>query len=132
MEEKVYNPDTGEELHRDIRPVEFEFKGKKFVVKMSGWFPAKGDDGIFTKEDRKAYNKALNKIKAEVEKLMSPEEIRATRKQLQLTQRQAGEILGGGKNAFQKYESGEILPSKAISNLLKVLSINPKLMEVIK
>lgn len=49
-------------------------------------------------------------------------EIRAIRKKLKLTQVQAGTILGGGKKAFQKYESGEILPSRAISNLLRVLA----------
>ncbi len=58
-------------------------------------------------------------------------EIRAIRKKLKLTQVQAGTILGGGKKAFQKYESGEILPSRAISNLLRVLASQPSLLQTI-
>lgn len=57
-------------------------------------------------------------------------EIRAIRKKLKLTQIQAGTILGG-KKAFQKYESGEILPSRAISNLLRVLAAQPSLLQTI-
>ena len=58
-------------------------------------------------------------------------EIRAIRKKFKLTQVQAGTILGGGKKAFQKYESGEILPSRAISNLLRVLAAQPSLLQTI-
>ena len=57
-------------------------------------------------------------------------EIRAIRKKLKLTQVQAGTILGG-KKTFQKYESGEILPSRAISNLLRVLAAQPSLLQTI-
>lgn len=79
----------------------------------------------------KVYDKALNQLKAESEHLLKPMEIRAIRKKLKLTQVQAGTILGGGKKAFQKYESGEILPSRAISNLLRVLAVQPSLLQTI-
>ena len=48
------------------------------------------------------------------------------------TQAQASSVLGGGPNAFQKYESGIGLPSKAISNLLRVLAVDPRGLEILR
>ena len=58
------HPETGEILRRDIRPIEYEYKGEKIVVNMPGWYPSEGDDGIFTQEDMKIYGKALRILKA--------------------------------------------------------------------
>ena len=44
---------------------------------------------------------------------------------------QTGLLLGGGKRAFQKYENGDVLPSRAISNLLRLLSNNPALLKTL-
>ena len=41
---------------------------------------------------------------------LAPEEIRAIRERLGLSQVEAGELLGGGPRAFTKYESGTISP----------------------
>ena len=130
--EKVYSPETGEELFRDVRRIEYEYKGLKFYADMPGWYPRESDKGIFTKEDMKVYSKALNRAKADAEHLLMPEEIRRARKKLKLTQEAAGMLLGGGHRAFQKYESGEILPSRAISNLLKLLYHNPDMLSLLK
>jgi len=130
--EKTYHPETGEELFRDVRRIEYEYKGIKFYADMPGWYPKDNDEGIFTKEDMKVYSKALNRAKAEAEHLLTPDKIRAARKRLKLTQEAAGDLLGGGHRAFQKYESGEILPSRAISNLLKLLWKEPAMLEVLR
>jgi len=45
---------------------------------------------------------------------------------LRLSQRDAGRLIGGGPNAFQKYESGDIVLSKAADTALRLLSNNPK------
>ena len=56
MENEVYkNPETGEELFRDVRHLEYEYKGIKFYVDMPGWFPKDNDEGIFTQDDMKVY-----------------------------------------------------------------------------
>ena len=61
--EKIH-PETGEILHRDVRPVEYTYKGEKIVVNMPGWYPDEGDDGIFTQEDMKIYGNAIRILKA--------------------------------------------------------------------
>lgn len=62
---------------------------------------------------------------------ISPERIRLIREKLQLSQEDAGELIGGGPRAFTKYESGTIKPSAAIINLLQVLDENPKALKII-
>ena len=61
--EKIH-PETGEVLHRDVRSMEFSYKGEKITIEMPGWYPAEGDDGIFTREDCKVSDQALRILKA--------------------------------------------------------------------
>ena len=62
----------------------------------------------------KVSDRVLNRLKARTEGLLEPEEIRRIRKKLGLTQEEAGELIGGGPRAFQKYETGDLLPSRGI------------------
>jgi HTH-type transcriptional regulator/antitoxin MqsA len=107
------------------------YKIYSVTVDMPGWYSDGSDDGVHTPEDMKVSDRALRQLKVQADNLLSPEEIRRIRTKLGLTQRGAGNALGGGPNAFQKYESGEILPSRAISNFLRVLDRHPEDMEVI-
>lgn len=128
---KRIHPETGEELERDIRPMLISYKDLKETVDMPGWYPKDSNNGIYSKEDRKVYGKALRRLKARYEKLLLPEEIKHVRKQLQLSQEEAGERIGGGPRAFQKYESGDVLPSRAISNLLTILAKEPAMLQLL-
>ncbi len=129
MEDVMYDVETGAELRKDIRPFTITYQGRSRTFNMPGWYPAGEEcEATFTQEDLKVYDKEIKVLKAEAEHLLLPEEIRSIRKRLKLTQVQAGIILGGGKRAFQKYENGDVLPSRAISNLLRLLSVNPALL----
>lgn len=125
------HPETGETLERGYRPLLIAYKGLDETVNMPGWYPKNGDDGIFSKEDRKVYGKALRRLKARYEKLLLPEEIKSVRKKLHLSQEEAGVRIGGGPRAFQKYESGDVLPSRAISNLLTILGKEPAMLNLL-
>lgn len=59
----------------------------------------------------------------------SPQEIKEIREMLQLSQAQAGEIIGGGPRAFTKYESGTIKPNASIQKLLFLLRENPAMLK---
>ncbi|MBE9038113.1 type II TA system antitoxin MqsA family protein [aff. Roholtiella sp. LEGE 12411] len=63
---------------------------------------------------------------------LKPKEIRRIRKKLHLTQVEAGELIGGGPRAFQKYEAGDLLPSRAISNALVLLDHDPSSLTILK
>ena len=62
---------------------------------------------------------------------LNPEEIRAIRESLGLSQVQAGELLGGGPRAFAKYEAGTIKPAASVVNLLRLLEADPAGMETL-
>ena len=112
------DPETGAILHRGNRPLTLIYKGETITVDMPGWYGAHPDDGVHTGADMKVSDRALNRLKARAEGLLEPEDIRRIRKKLGLTQQAAGELIGGGPRAFQRYEAGDLLPSRAISSAL--------------
>lgn len=68
--------------------------------------------------------KTRKPARAEVEPL-TPADIRRIRERLGLTQIEAGELLGGGIRAFQKYESGTVTPAAPTISLLRILEADP-------
>ena len=118
-------PKTGAPLRRAVRPMTLEYKGAHITFDMPGWYGDASDESIHTGEDMKVSDRALNRLKAATEGLPSPEEIRRIRTKLGLTQEAAGEFIGGGPRAFQKYEAGDLLPSRAIGSALALLDRDP-------
>ena len=125
-------PETGAELRRGVRQETLTYKGFTTTFERPGWYPEGSDEGIHNGDDMKISDRSLNRLKAQAAALLLPEEIRKIRKALHLTQAQAGVLIGGGPNAFQKYEVGDLLPSKALCNLLRILSQLPNAMEILK
>ena len=70
-------------------------------------------------------DQALNELRAEADGLPTPKDVQRIRRRLKLSQRKAGELLGGGPRAFKKYESGEVVVSKPMANLLQLLDRDP-------
>lgn len=73
-----------------------------------------------------AFNKQVNAS------IVDPEFIVSVRKKLELDQREAAEIFGGGVNAFSRCENGKTKPSLALVKLLKVLDRHPDLLAEVK
>lgn len=128
----VTDPETGAPLHRDVRPLTLTYKGASITVHMPGWYGSGPDEGVFDPEDMKISDRALNRLKARIDGLLEPEEIRRIRKKLGLTQEAAGALIGGGPRAFQKYETGDLLPSRAISSALILLDRDPKALAILR
>ncbi len=126
MTEAPLSPATGKPMVRDTRPMELTYKSASVTIQMPGWYCSASDESIHTCDDMKVSDAALRDLKVKIEKLLSPEEIKRIRTKLGLTQREAGELIGGGPNAFQKYESGEGLLSKGMSNFLRLLDRHPE------
>ena len=64
--------------------------------------------------------------------IVDPAFVVAVRKKLDLDQREAAEIFGGGVNAFSRYENGKTKPPLALVKLLKVLDRHPELLAEIR
>ena len=113
-------------MHRDVRPMTLAYRKETMTFDMPGWYCDASEESIHTSTDLKVSDRMLNLLKARAERLLGPEEIRRIRKKLQLTQVRASEIIGSGPRAFQKYETGDLLPSKAISSALLLLDHSPE------
>ena len=125
-------PETGKPMVRDTRPMTITYKGQSATFDMPGWYCDESGESIHTAEDIKTSDAALKELKVKVENLLRPHEVRRIREKFGLTQREAGAIIGGGPNAFQKYEQGTVTVSKGISNFLRVLERHPEEIEELK
>lgn len=67
----------------------------------------------------------INELYSIVNGLLTSSEIRTIREQLNLKQKDAARLCGGGVNAFSRYELGKSVPVRATSNLLRLLSRHP-------
>ena len=94
-------------------------------VRVTGWWCDSCGEGILEGEELRKYSRALQDLKAKAEEVLAPAKVAAIREKLGLSQRQAGELLGGGPRAFQKYEAGSQTPSVPMSHLLTLLARDP-------
>jgi HTH-type transcriptional regulator/antitoxin MqsA len=122
-------PECGGKMTFKTKTEELEYKGYTTKVRTKGWWCASCGEGILDADALKLSERAFLELKAEVDGLLSPDEVAAIRKRLRLSQRRAGDLLGGGPRAFQKYESGQVMVSAAMSNLLRLLDNDPRRIE---
>jgi HTH-type transcriptional regulator / antitoxin MqsA len=95
-------------------------------IKTQGFWCTRCDEAIFDAKTLSERERAFLELKAEVDNVLGPAEVAAVRKKLGLSQRKAGELIGGGPRAFQKYESGKQAVSVPMSNLLRLLDRDPR------
>lgn len=127
------HPETGAVLKRSVRRRKLDYKGVEREFDLPGWWPADDGDGILEAADLKIVDAAFDELRAEAAQRLKADEVRRIRTRLKLSQRRAGEILGGGPRAFQKYESGEVVVSRPMANLLLLLDRDPsRLKELIR
>ena len=130
-DETRVHPETGKKLRRGIRPMTVRYRGLERTVMQPGWWPDDDSDGTISGPDARSTDDALREMKAEIANLPGPDEVRRIRTRLKLSQRRAGELLGGGPRAFQKYESGEVVVSRPMASLLRLLDHDPSLLETL-
>jgi HTH-type transcriptional regulator / antitoxin MqsA len=125
-------PKTGAPMQRGVRPMTLAYKGASITFDMPGWYCGECEESLHTGKDMKVSDRRLNRLKAHSEGLLAPEEIRYIRKKLRISQEAAGLLIGGGPRAFQKYESGDLLPSRAVSSALILLDHAPETLAVLR
>ncbi|HKJ08065.1 MAG TPA: type II toxin-antitoxin system MqsA family antitoxin [Gammaproteobacteria bacterium] len=121
-------------LIHDTRDLPYTYKGETTVITaVTGDFcPACGESILDAAESRRvmremrAFSKQVNAASVD------PDFIASVRKKLNLDQREAAEIFGGGVNAFSRYENGKTKPPLALVKLLKILDRHPGLLSEIR
>jgi HTH-type transcriptional regulator/antitoxin MqsA len=108
------------------------YQGHEKHVRLIGWWCADCGEATFEGPALVAAERAFLELKAEVNEVLGPQEVAEIRAKLGLSQREAGELLGGGPRSFQKYESGKQAVSVPMSNLLRLLAADPSRLEELR
>jgi HTH-type transcriptional regulator/antitoxin MqsA len=122
------------ELIHDTRDQPYTYKGETTVIAaVTGDFcPACAESLLDAAEsnrvmrEMRAFSKQVNAA------IVDPAFITAVRKKLDLDQREAAEIFGGGINAFSRYENGKTKPPLALVKLFKLLDRHPDLLNELR
>ncbi|WSH69700.1 type II toxin-antitoxin system MqsA family antitoxin (plasmid) [Rhizobium ruizarguesonis] len=114
--EKIYpetmvSPETGETLHRDVRPFVVTYRGKSITVELPGYYPESGDEGVHVVTDMAVTDLALRALKEEIDGVPSPSTIQRIRRKL---------------------ERGLMEPSGPTSQLLRLLDRHPEMIEELR
>lgn len=130
--DKPVCPETGAPMVRKQKPMTLRYKEESVTFDMPGWYCEASGESIHTGEDLRVSDRQLNALKARSEGLLQPQDIKRIRRKLRLTQVDAGNLIGGGPRAFQKYEAGDLLPSRAISSALVLLDSAPEMLKLLQ
>ena len=121
------HPKTGDVLRRDARMQTLSVGSLAREVEVPGWYPEGDGDSIHSGAELQAIDQAYLELRAAY-----AARVKAVRKKLGLTQEEAGRIIGGGRRAFQRYESGATPPSEAAVGLIEILDRHPGELETLR
>ena len=100
---------------------------------MTGDFCTACDESVLdAAQSRRSMQMMLAFTKQVNAAIVDPAFITSVRKKLELDQREAAELFGGGVNAFSRYENGKTKPPLALVNLHKVLDRHPDLLAEVR
>jgi HTH-type transcriptional regulator/antitoxin MqsA len=119
-------PDCGGNGVFETRMDTVEYKDHVAAVKVAGHWCRKCGEAVLDGDALEKRERAFLELRAKVEGVLSPRQVASIRERLNLSQRRAGELLGGGPRAFQKYESGGQQVSVPMANLLRLLERDPR------
>ena len=122
------------ELIHDTRDLPCTYKGETTTIPAvtADFCPACGESITDMAEtervmrEMQAFHKQVNAA------TVDPGFIANVRKKLDLGQREAAQLFGGGVNAFSRYETGKTRPPLALVKLLKVLDRHPELLDEVR
>ena len=122
------------ELIHDTRDLPYTYKGETTVIAaVTGDFCPACAESIMDAAESNRVMREMRAFSRQVNAaIVDPGFIASVRKKLDLDQREAAEIFGGGVNAFSRYESGKTKPPLALVKLLKVLDHHPDLLAEVK
>jgi len=122
------------ELIHDTRDMPYTYKGETTTIAaVTGDFcPACGET-VLNREHGDHYSERIGLFQRQVNAAyVDPGYIAKVRRKLDLDQRQAAELFGGGVNAFSRYENGKTKPPLALVKLFKLLERHPDLLSEVK
>ncbi|WP_022955747.1 type II toxin-antitoxin system MqsA family antitoxin [Perlucidibaca piscinae] len=124
--------DDGTELAHEARDLKTVIDGLPFTVAaVSGWHCPVCGEVEFDAGEGARFSAALTEARGQVTERKA-RVIREIRRQLKLTQAEAGLIFGGGASAFSEYERGRTQPHKSTWALMRILGKHPELLNELR
>ena len=122
------------ELIHDTRAMPYTYKGETTTIPaVTGNFCPACGEVVLSREHGDHYSEWVGLFQRQVNAAyVDPAYIAKVRRKLDLDQRQAAELFGGGVNAFSRYENGKTKPPLALVKLLKLLDRHPDLLKELK
>ena len=122
------------QLIHDTRDMPYTYKGENTTIPLvTGDFCPACGEVVLNREQGDRYSEMVGLFQRQVNAAyVDPDYIAKVRKKLDLDQRQAAELFGGGVNAFSRYENGKTKPPLAVVNLLKLLDRQPNLLAEVR
>lgn len=117
-------------LVKKKRDLSYSYRAKKLCIKqVVGSFCSLCEEAVLDASESKRVSEAMHMFHQKVDRqLMDPHFITKVRKKLDLGQREAAKIFGGGINTFSRYENGKAKPPLALVKLLYLLDKHPSLL----
>jgi HTH-type transcriptional regulator/antitoxin MqsA len=113
-------------MRRETRKDVLVYRGRRTEYEQPGLYCTACDNCHLSDKDVVGVEKQLHAFRANVDAelapLLSPPKIKKVRISLNITQREAGKLFGGGPMAFSKYERGEYRQPVSTDILLRLLA----------
>jgi len=122
------------ELIHDTRDLPYTYKGETTMIPgVTGDFCSACDEVILDRVNGDRFSELVGAFQRQVNAaIVDPSFIVRVRKKLSLNQQEAGEIFGGGVNAFSRYEKGKSRPPLSLVKLFKLLDRHPELLREVR
>ena len=111
----------------------YRYKGQNFSVSDTEYSVCRecGFDVVLPQQKRRNEARVRDEHRR-IDGLLTGPQIKAIRERLGLSQAKAAQLMGGGANAFSKYERGEVTQSVAMNQLLLLLDAVPEALSTLE
>ena len=122
------------ELVHETRDLPYTYKGEStLIAQVKGDFCPACGEVLLDREHGDRYSELIGQFQRKVNAAyVDPAYIARVRRKLDLDQREAGELFGGGVNAFSRYENGKTKPPLSLVKLFRLLDRHPDLLDEIR
>jgi len=121
--------DNTGEMAVATKDMPFTYKGETINIPATGEYCPECGEMVLGDAEWKRVDGILKEFRQGINlRTSDPKFITEVRKKLRLNQKEAGQIFGGGVNAFSRYETGLSEPPVAVVKLFKILDRHPELL----
>lgn len=118
--------ECGAEMRESAEPLQEDYRGERLVVKGIRHFVCdECGETAFAADAIDRWSEAVDAAYRKKLDLLLPSEIRQVRKTLHLTQKEFEVVLGVGKTAVSRWETGKLVQGKTEDILIRILRDHP-------